>query len=49
VVNYFAATEHIRIFTAGLIDSRPLAYYLSMSLLFLTFTHHIVEFRRWRP
>jgi ABC-2 type transport system permease protein len=48
-VNYFAATEHIRIFTAGLIDTRPLAYYLSMSLLFLAFTHHVVEFRRWRP
>ncbi|MBB5031946.1 ABC transporter permease [Prosthecobacter vanneervenii] len=49
VVNYFAATEHIRIFTAGLIDSRPIIYYLSMSLLFLSFTHHVVEFRRWRP
>ena len=40
-----ADPQHIRIFTAGLIDSRPLAYYLSMSLLFLTFTHHVVEFR----
>ncbi len=49
IVNYFAATEHIRIFTAGLIDSRPIIYYLSMSLLFLSFTHHVVEFRRWRP
>jgi ABC-2 type transport system permease protein len=49
IVNYFAATEHIRIFTAGLIDTRALVYYLSMSLLFLTFTHHVVEFRRWRP
>lgn len=49
VVNYFAATEHIRIFTSGLIDSRPLVYYLSLSFLFLTLTHHVVEFRRWRP
>ena len=49
IVNYFAATEHIRIFTNGLIDSRPIIYYLSMSLLFLSFTHHVLEFRRWRP
>lgn len=49
IVSYVAATEHIRTFTNGLIDTRPLVYYLSMSLLFLTFTHHVIEFRRWRP
>ncbi len=49
VVNYFASVEHIRIFTAGLIDTRPLVYYLSFTLLFLSFTHQVVEFRRWKP
>ena len=49
VVNYFAATEHIRIFTSGLIDTRPLVYYTSFALLFIALTHQVVEFRRWRP
>jgi ABC-2 type transport system permease protein len=49
VVAYFASAEHIRVFTAGLIDSRPLVYYASLTLLFLSFTHQVVEFRRWKP
>ena len=49
VINYFATTEHIRIFTSGLIDTRPLVYYISFALLFLALTHQVVEFRRWRP
>jgi ABC-2 type transport system permease protein len=49
VVAYFASAEHIRIFTSGLIDTRPLIYYSSLTLLFLSFTHQVVEFRRWKP
>jgi ABC-2 type transport system permease protein len=49
VINYFASMEHIRTFTAGLIDTRPLVYYTSFALLFLALTHQVVEFRRWRP
>ena len=49
VINYFASVEHIRIFTAGLIDTRPLVYYASFTLLFLALTHQVVEFRRWKP
>jgi len=49
VVAYFASAEHIRIFTSGLIDTRPLVYYTSLTLLFLSFTHQVVEFRRWKP
>ncbi|MBL9129800.1 MAG: ABC transporter permease [Verrucomicrobiaceae bacterium] len=49
VVNYFASVEHIRVFTAGLIDTRPLVYYTSFTLLFLALTHQVVEFRRWKP
>jgi ABC-2 type transport system permease protein len=48
-VAYFASAEHIRIFTSGLIDTRPLIYYSSLTLLFLSFTHQVVEFRRWKP
>lgn len=49
IINYFASTEHIRTFTAGLIDTRPLVYYTSFALLFLAFTHQVVEYRRWKP
>lgn len=49
VINYFASVEHIRIFTAGLIDTRPIVYYASFTMLFLALTHQVVEFRRWKP
>ncbi len=49
IVNYIASVEHIRTFTNGLIDTRPIVYYVSLAALFLAFTHQVVEFRRWRP
>ena len=48
-VRYFATVEHIPTFTNGLLDTRPLVYYSSLTVLFLFLTHHVVEFRRWRP
>lgn len=48
IINYVASTEHIRIFTNGLIDTRPLVYYTSLALLFLALTHQVVESRRWK-
>lgn len=47
-VGYIATVEHIRTFTSGLIDTRPIIYYVSLALLFLGFTHQVVEFRRWK-
>jgi ABC-2 type transport system permease protein len=49
LVRYFSTVDHIPTFTNGLIDTRPLAYYSSLAALFLFLTHHVVEFRRWRP
>lgn len=49
VMHYVASVEHIRFFTQGLIDTRPLVYYFSLAALFLALTHQVVEFRRWRP
>lgn len=48
MVYYIASIQHIQTFTSGLLDTRPLVYYGSLSLLFLAFTHHVLEFRRWR-
>jgi ABC-2 type transport system permease protein len=47
-VHYVASVEHIRLFTQGLIDTRPFVYYLSFTLVFLALTHQVVEFRRWK-
>jgi ABC-2 type transport system permease protein len=49
ITAYFASMEHIRTFSSGLIDSRPIVYYTSLTLLFLALTHQVVEFRRWKP
>lgn len=48
MVNYVASVEHIRKFSAGLVDSRPIVYYVSLALLFIGLTHQVIEYRRWR-
>lgn len=47
-VTYFSTVEHRRIFTEGLIDSRPIVYYLSSAAVMLFLTHQILERRRWK-
>ena len=48
LVYYIASQEHIKVFTHGLLDTRPLAYYASLAVVFIVLTHHVIEFRRWR-
>lgn len=48
LVYYITSKEHIRVFTNGLIDSRPLVYYLTFALVFLGLTHYVLESRRWK-
>jgi ABC-2 type transport system permease protein len=48
-VQYISTSDHIRVFTSGLLDTRPLIYYASLAVLFLALTHQVVEFRRWKP
>ena len=48
IVNYFATTQHISYFTIGLIDSRAIVYYVSFTVLLLTITHQVLEYRRWK-
>lgn len=45
---YFSTTEHMNFLTEGLVDSRPVVYYLSFSALLLSLTHHALESRKWR-
>lgn len=47
-INYFSTVRHMEFLTEGLIDSRPVFYYISFSVVLLACTHHILESRKWR-
>ena len=45
---YVSIQEHLVNFAKGLLDTRPIVYYLSMTALFLFLTHTTLDFRRWK-
>lgn len=45
---YVSIQEHLVNFAKGLVDTRPIIYYLSMTSLFLFLTHMTLDFRRWK-
>ena len=47
-LTYFSTVEHMQGLSDGLIDSRPIIYYLSFSAFLLTLTHHVLEYRKWQ-
>ena len=46
--HYVAIQEHLSLFARGVIDTRPIIYYLSMAAFFLFLTHLTLDFRRWK-
>ena len=48
VMDYVAIKGHIESFASGLIDTRPIVYYGSATLLILMLTHQVLEYRRWK-
>jgi ABC-2 type transport system permease protein len=48
IYSHIAMTQHMEQFARGLIDTRPLVFYLSVTVLFLFLTWKVVESRRWR-
>lgn len=48
IVTYIAPHAHFQRFTRGLVDTRPIVYYLSLATFFLFLTHQSLEYRRWR-
>jgi ABC-2 type transport system permease protein len=48
-VGYFSSMEHIHRFSQGLVDTRPLVYYLSATAVLLALTHFALDRRRWNP
>lgn len=48
ITGYFSAIEHMREFSQGLVDTRPVVFYLSMTAFTLYLTYHTLQFRRWK-
>ena len=48
LVSYFSAVEHMRDFSRGLIDSRPIVFYLTMTLFLQVLTFQIFQYRKWK-
>lgn len=48
IFNYVSNQQHLHYFSKGLLDTRPLAYYLSCAAFTLFLTYQVVDFRRWR-
>jgi len=48
VTFYLSALEHMREFSRGVFDTRPIVFYSSMTALALFATFHVFQYRRWR-
>lgn len=46
--NYVSLFEHMDDFARGVVDTRPVVFYLTLTLVFLFLTLRVVESRRWR-
>jgi ABC-2 type transport system permease protein len=45
---HLGLTEHMKDFARGVVDTRPLVFYLSFTLFFIFLTLKVVESRRWK-
>jgi ABC-2 type transport system permease protein len=45
---YLGLVEHMEDFAAGIVDTRPIVLYVSLTGLFLFLTLKVVESRRWK-
>jgi ABC-2 type transport system permease protein len=48
LISYLGLIEHMRDFARGVVDTRPVVFYLSLTFFFLFLTHKTVESRRWK-
>ena len=48
VFGYFSAIDHMETFSKGIIDTRPIAWYLTMTTLMLVMTYQVFQFRKWK-
>src|SRR5256885_9756366 len=47
-LGYFSAIEHMGTYSRGIIDTRPMVLYLSMTAFVLTLTYQAFQSRKWR-
>src|SRR6266496_6444896 len=47
-LGYFSAIEHMGTYSRGIIDTRPVVLYLSMTALLLALTYQAFQARKWR-
>ena len=48
VFSYIAALQHMADFSRGMIDSRRIVWYVSMTALVLAFTLQVFQYRKWK-
>jgi len=48
LLGYFSALEHMGTFSRGIIDTRPIVLYLSMTIVMLALTYQAFQSRKWR-
>src|SRR2546430_2670878 len=48
LLGYFSAIEHMGTFSRGVIDTRPIILYVSMTIVMLVLTHQAFQSRKWR-
>ena len=48
LLGYFSAIEHMGTFSRGIIDSRPIVLYVSMTIVMLGLTYQAFQTRKWR-
>lgn len=47
-LKYFSTIDHMKFLSDGLIDSRPIVYYVSASIFLLFVTHQVLDYRKWK-
>ena len=48
VFGFFSPIEQMQTFSSGIIDSRPIVWYLTMTVLMLSLTYHVFQLRKWK-
>lgn len=48
LIYYFSTIEHMKEYSLGLFDTRPVVFYLSMTGFMLFLTLHVFQYRRWK-
>jgi ABC-2 type transport system permease protein len=48
ITSYAAQLDHMDTFSRGVIDSRPLVFYPTVTAFVLLITYHVFQYRRWK-